>query len=432
MLSAEDNELLVRVGAGTPMGNLFRRFWLPALLEEEIAQPDGAPVRLRLLGEDLVAFRDTLGKIGIVDAYCSHRRAGLFFGRNEECGLRCVYHGWKFDVNGNCVDVPSEPRDERQLRKLKIKAYPTKVQGGVIWVYMGNRSDAEIPAFEWSRVPFANSTVTKRLQRTNWAQAVEGGIDSAHVSFLHHHNKRVENPFGFQDSAEVWKYFEQDARPVFSVDDHDGGLLIYARRNAGPGSYYWRVTHFLLPCYTLTPPTVDPATTMTAPYYGHAWVPIDDYNCWTWSFHASPYKDYSEAEREFQAGANGIWGPVDENYHPILSLANDFGLDRDRQRKDNYTGIDGIQNQDAAIQESMGSVVDRSEEHLGRTDLAIVRFRRQMLRLARELLEGKEPVAASKGALYAVRPATVVLPVNEQVGPEFFRTREQVEVVPVE
>jgi nitrite reductase/ring-hydroxylating ferredoxin subunit len=432
MLSAEDNDVLARVGVGTPMGNLFRRFWLPALLEEEVAQPDGPPVRLRLLGEDLVAFKDTSGKIGIVDAYCSHRRAGLYFGRNEECGLRCVYHGWKFDVDGNCVDVPSEPRDARQLQQLRIKAYPTKVQGGVVWVYMGPQNNAEIPNFEWSRVPRSKSTVTKRLQRTNWAQAVEGGIDSAHVSFLHHHNKKVQNPFGFQDSAEVWKYLEQDTHPVFSVDDVDSGLLIYARRNAGADSYYWRVTHFLLPCYTLTPPTVDPATTMTAPYYGHAWVPIDDYNCWTWSFHASPYADYSDAEREFQAGANGIWGPVDESYHPIFSLANDFGLDRERQRKDNYTGIEGIQNQDAAIQESMGPIVDRTGEHLGRTDLAVVRFRRQMLRLARELTQGREPVAASQGRLYDVRPATVVLPIGETVSRKFFRTRDRLEAVPAE
>jgi phthalate 4,5-dioxygenase oxygenase subunit len=411
VLSNEDNELLCRVGPGTPMGKLLRRFWLPALLEEELAKPDGAPVRLRLLGENLIAFRDSDNRIGIVDAYCAHRRAGLFFGRNEKSGIRCVYHGWKYDVDGKCVDIPSEPTDNGYKQRVKIKAYQSAVRGGVVWVYMGERETTpELPDFEWSRLPPMQRTVTKRMQRTSWTQAVEGGFDSSHVSFLHGHTKKVATGFNFQDSDEVWKYLEMDQHPVFSVKESDYGLLIRARRNAEPGFYYWRVTQFLLPFYTLTPPTVDPHDSEGAAYYGHAWVPIDDENCWTWSFHANPKEEFTEGQREYFGGRGGFWGPVDEHYQPVLNMENDYGIDREKQRTESFTGIDGIQNQDAAVQESMGAIVDRTQEMLGHSDLAIVRFRRTLLRLAREMEQGRAPTAAQGGALYNVRPVTVLLP----------------------
>jgi nitrite reductase/ring-hydroxylating ferredoxin subunit len=416
VLSANDNAVLTQVGAGTPMGKLFRQFWLPALLEEELPEPDCAPVKLRLLGEDLVAFRDTEGRIGVLDAYCAHRRVHLYFGRNEENGIRCVYHGWKYDVNGRCVDVPSEPFDNGYTERVKLTAYRAVLHGGVVWVYMGDAAEAPpLPDFEWSRLPAEQRTVTKRVQRSNWAQAVEGGIDSSHVSFLHHHNVKKPNPFKFQDSPLSWKYLELDSHPVFTVDEADYGLLINARRNGEPGNYYCRVTQFLLPSYTLTPPTVDPTDSLKAPYYGHCWVPIDDEQCWTWSFHAHPYGTYSKEERDFQAGPNGIWGPVDENFYPTLNMDNNYGLDREKQRRDNFTGIDGIQNQDAAVQESMGTVVDRTREVLGHSDLAIVRFRRMMLRLAKENEAGTAPAAALDGALYNIRPATLLIPENTPI-----------------
>jgi phthalate 4,5-dioxygenase oxygenase subunit len=411
MLSHEDNELLCRVGPGTPMGELMRRFWLPALLEEEIAKPDGAPVRLRLLGEDLIAFRDTDDKVGIVEAYCAHRRAGLFFGRNEKSGIRCVYHGWKFDINGNCVDIPSEPVDNGYKDRVKITAYKAAVRGGVVWVYMGPKDSVpELPDFEWTRLPKMQRTVTKRVQHTNWTQAVEGGIDSSHVSFLHGHKERKPTGFNFQDSPEVWKYLEIDKHPVFSVSEAEHGLQINARRTADESTYYWRITQFLLPFYTLTPPTCDPNDSLGAAYYGHAWVPIDDENCWTWSFHANPRGEFSEAEREYFGGRNGFWGPVDEHYQPIYNMSNDFMIDRERQRNDSFTGIEGVQNQDAAVQESMGKMIDRTRENLGHSDLAIVRYRRLLIRLAKDMAEGRMPKAAGGGAIYNKRPATVLLP----------------------
>jgi phthalate 4,5-dioxygenase oxygenase subunit len=186
MLSREDNEILTRVGPGTPMGELMRRFWMPALLEDEIAEPDGAPVKLRLLGEDLVAFNDTDGRIGILGAYCPHRRVHLYYGRNEDCGLRCVYHGWKFDVDGNCVHMPSEPDATNFAGKVNQVSYPAMARGGVVWIYMGAREPVpEPPQFEWARLPKMQRTAAKRLQKCNWAQATEGGIDSAHISYLH-------------------------------------------------------------------------------------------------------------------------------------------------------------------------------------------------------------------------------------------------------
>jgi len=410
MLSHEDNETLCRVGAGTAMGTLMRRFWLPALLEEEVAIPDGAPVRLRILGEDLIAFRDSENRVGIVDAYCAHRRAGLFFGRNEASGIRCVYHGWKFDVDGQCTDIPSEPTDTGYKNRVKIKAYKTAVRGGVVWVYMGPvELMPQVPDFEWSRLPAPQRTVTKRIQYTNWTQAVEGGIDSAHVSFLHGHNTKTSTGVNFQDSEEVWHYLEKDKHPVFSVTEMPHGMQINARRNADSSTYYWRITQFLLPFYTLTPPTVDPKDSLGADYYGHAWVPIDDESCWTWTFHARPKGAFSKEERDLFEGKEGFWGPIDDNYHPIYNLANNYMIDRERQKHDNFTGIEGIQNQDAAVQESMGPMVDRTQEHLGHSDLAIVRFRRMLLNMARALEAGQAPAAAAGGALYNKRPGTMLL-----------------------
>lgn len=408
-MTKDDNERLTRVAPGSPMGELLRRFWLPALLEEEVPEPDCAPLRLRLLGEDLVAFRDTQGRVGIVDAHCPHRRAGLFFGRNEECGLRCAYHGWKFDVDGNCVDMPAEPEGGTAAARARaaIKAYPTALRGGVIWTYMGPKEfSAQPPEFEWSRLPATQRTATKRLQQCNWAQAVEGSIDSSHISFLH---SRTDRQFAANPAFKPGnKYHALDRRPVFEVKETGYGLLIAARRNAEQ-RYYWRITQFLVPFYSMIPPVGDFADSSEAPYSGHAWVPIDDENTWTWSFSASPQRPYTEAERAHHAGPSGLWGPVDERYRPLLNKGNDYGIDRLRQKNENFSGIAGIPNQDAALQESMGAIANRAEERLGHSDRGIVSFRRLMLHLAAQLRDGVPPQAAGHGDWYNVRPASVLL-----------------------
>ena len=407
MLSKTNNEYLSRVGPGAPMGELLRRFWFPGFLEEEIAEPDSPPIRLRLFGEDLVAFKDSDGRIGVIDNHCRHRHASLYFGRNEDCGLRCVYHGWKFDVDGNCVDIPSEPNPGKTLlKKAKLKSYPAVARNGVVWMYMGpqEKRPARLPEFEWARLGEMHRAVTKRLQRNNWTQAVEGGIDLAHISFLHSkidldHPLNQGVPGGGQTG---------DRHPVFHIEEVNHGLLIGARREAAE-KYYWRITPFLLPFFQMIPGQPRAEDDPDLQYGGHAWVPIDDENTWTWSFGTKPLKPFTKEEQDHIGGKAGYWGPVDDNYMPLQSAENGYGLDRELQRTANFTGIAGIPNQDAAVQESMGTIVDRSGELLGTSDSAVVEFRKLMLRLARELEQGKEPAAASHGEWYNVRSVSIVL-----------------------
>ena len=276
MLSQQENELLCQVGLGTLMGDLFRRFWLPALLSSELPEPDCEPVRLRLLRENLVAFRDSEGRVGVVDNFCPHRRASLFYGRNEEGGLRCIYHGWKFDVNGDCVDMPSEPAESNFRDKVKVKSYAAEDFGDVIWIYMGPPELKQpLPQFEWARVPANQRRVQRWIQDCNYMQALEGDLDSTHVSFLH----RWMDP----DQATPWDPQQRQRRrttasgqallyregaPKFSVKETDFGMVYGARRPAGEDQYYWRVTNFFMPVYTMPP---QPTT-----WFGHAWVPVDD------------------------------------------------------------------------------------------------------------------------------------------------------------
>jgi len=408
MLSPEDNEILTRIGRGTPMGELMRRFWIPGLMEEEVAEPDGAPVKLRLLGEDLVAFRDTDGRVGVLDAHCPHRKVNLFFGRNEECGLRCVYHGWKFDVDGNCVDMPSEPEATNFARKVTTTACLTSVRGGVVWIYMGPKDAIpELPQFEWSYLPADRTAAIKRLQQCNWAQAVEGGIDSSHISFLHA-NLGDAGRGNFNLKRESFAL--SDRHPKFFLADTDCGIQIGARREAEGGQYYWRITQALLPFYTMIPPTMEDGTSSDGiPFGGHAWVPIDDENTWTWSFGVHPGRPFTAEEAEWTGGRNGTWGPIDENYRPLRNKDNKYLIDRERQREMSFTGIEGVPNQDAAVQESMGPIVDRSREWLGASDSAIIAWRKKILGLAKDLQNGQPPTMAANGAAYNRRSCSVMM-----------------------
>src|SRR5579872_718999 len=181
MLSVEENEKISQVGRGSAMGNLVRRYWIPFLEASELSEPDGDPIRVFLAGERLVAFRDSNGKVGLVDRLCPHRRADLFFGRNEECGLRCTYHGWKYDVNGNCVDMPSEPEESNFKEKIHLRSYPVREQAGILWTYMGpDREPPGLPQLEWMSLPTSHMMIHWDIQETNFVQAIEGGIDSAH------------------------------------------------------------------------------------------------------------------------------------------------------------------------------------------------------------------------------------------------------------
>jgi phthalate 4,5-dioxygenase oxygenase subunit len=401
MLTAEDNALVTKVGAGTPMGETLRRYWLPALLARELPEPDCAPVRLRVLGENLVGFRDTNGDIGILDENCPHRLASLFLGRNEESGLRCVYHGWKFDVNGNCVDQMNEPIGFED--KIKVKAYQTFEAGDVIWVYMGPADKTPpTPSFEYTQVPETHRGVTKVWQESNWLQALEGGIDSSHAPILHRQIREGASSAGIQLSTP----FVQGGAPIIEVDVTDYGYRYSGVRPLGEKEQYVRGYHFAMPFTQLRPSQIGragaPDRTIVA---GHHWVPIDDDNCmvWNWTYSYGE-KGLSEKERTMEGTANG-WPNVDPDnqYRAKGNIRNNWLIDRDIQRTDTFTGIDGINAQDRGVQESMGSVVDRTREHLGPADTAIIATRKLLIEAVRDVAEGGSPRGAHTTSYYNAR-----------------------------
>lgn len=410
MLTAADNERLTRVGPGTPMGEVMRRYWLPVLLPEELPEPDCPPVRVKLLGEELVAFRDTHGKVGLLDRYCPHRLVDLFFGRNEECGLRCVYHGWKFDVAGNVTDMPAEPENSPMRRETKIKAYPVLEWGGLIWAYLGDpaHQPPRPPELEWGLVPASQRHIGKRFQKSNWAQAVEGGIDSSHVGILH----SVVNPpdgktsFGDRQVSAVpgAPYLATDRAPKFFVRPTEPGMTIGARRNATEDEYYWRITQFFAPFYTMIS-----RRGSTGPIAGHAWVPIDDEHTWTFTMHWDPDEDLPSQD-EFDHLHVNVPVRDDGSYVPIHGAHDNYGIDRELQRNGNTTGIVGIGLQDQALQETMGAIADRTRENLASGDTAIVAFRKLMLAQTKILESGGTFELPQKPEAFRLRSAGVVLP----------------------
>jgi phthalate 4,5-dioxygenase oxygenase subunit len=404
VLSREDNDLLTQTGPGKPLGELFRRYWIPALLAEELPEPDCPPVRVRLLSEDLIAFRDTEGRVGLLDEFCAHRTASLFFGRNEECGLRCAYHGWKYDVHGNCVDMPSEPEESNFKSKIRLKSYPCEERGGIIWTYMGPPEfEPEPPEIEWALLPDSHRFVSKRLQECNYLQAMEGGIDSSHVSFAHRYDM-ANDPMHRNTKGN--DYLKKDTRPRFEVVQSDGGLLIGARRNAEEDSYYWRITQWIMPWYTIIPPFGT-----HNPLGAHAWVPIDDENCWTWNINYHPARPLSEEEVASMRAGEGIHCEyIPGTFRPMANKDNDYLIDRDAQKaKKTFSGVKGVAMQDASLQESMGTICDRTKERLGTSDAGIIMARRRLLNAAKRLQEGEEPPGLDPAA-QRVRSTSVLLP----------------------
>ena len=379
MLRKEVNDLLTQTDAGTPMGELFRQYWLPAMLADELPENDCPPVRVKLLGEAMIAFRDTDGRYGLLEEFCVHRRVSLWFGRNEEYGLRCPYHGWKFDVEGNCVDIPSEGEDSKFREEVKLQAYPMIKVGDVLWTYMGNpETIPPEPLWEFATVAPEQTVTTKRIQENNWLQALEGGIDSSHVSFLH--SKELERDPLFK-GAKANSYNMGDLKPVFEVEPSKGGLYIGARRSAEDSKYYWRVTQWVMPCFTMIPPRAD------HPQHGHFWVPIDDKNCWTWSYDYHPNRPLRDSERQACLSGQGIHTEnIPGTFRPVQNKDNDYMMDRAAQKRgETYSGVFGFGMQDASLQESMGPIVDRSRENLVQTDYGIVMTRNRLRKAATDL-----------------------------------------------
>jgi len=372
MLSKEDNELLTRTNPGTPMGDLIRRYWIPALLSEEIPAPDCPPVRVKLLGEDLVAFRDSQGRIGLLGEHCPHRGTSLFFGRNEECGLRCLYHGWKFDVDGNVLDTPAEPAGSDFRKKLRHTAYPAHEANGVIYAYLGPREDMPLfPAYEWTQVPLEYTYVTKCLLECNYLQGLEGECDSSHLSFLH-------RSFGNERNQPLYK---SDTAPVYETEDTDFGVRLVATRNSGE-RHYIRFSAFVMPVYGCVP--AGRPTNELEGYEIHTYVPADDTHCWRYDigFRRDRAVRDDEVHRRKQ---------ILPDYTRVRNARNHYLQDRRVQRTVNFTGIEDFLNHDACATESMGAIFDRSKEHLGVSDKAVIAVRKFLLASVKRLQNGNEP-----------------------------------------
>ncbi|MBV8717879.1 MAG: Rieske 2Fe-2S domain-containing protein [Chloroflexi bacterium] len=403
MLTPAENALLTQTNAGTPMGEVFRRFWVPAMLPSELPRADSDPVRLRLLGEDLVAFRDTTGAIGVIQNNCPHRGASLFFGRNEEQGLRCVYHGWKFDVDGKCVDMPNEPAESDFRQKVKATAYPAKEWGGLIWVYMGPKErEPSLPQYPWCLVPNADHTpVAKWMQESNYTQGLEGNLDTSHINFLHRAFDRPINT-RLSNSAPMKLIVLQTAF----------GFVYGAKRQALEDfRYHWRLTTFAYPTFTAIP----------GPKLGGCFfvIPRDDETSWWFMIRPlvnqngvpepdlsarDPYKLLQYGRQVFDPSLTHEPG----SWRLARNGGNDYLIDRDMQRRINYTGLPTNRVQDAAVTESMGKVYDRTQEHLGAADTAIIQMRRHLMHLAEALQRGEEPDLAAHPEWFRQAPLEVV------------------------
>ena len=400
-MNKEMSETLVRTGTGTPMGNLMRRYWVPILLSREIAEADGPQQRVQILGEKLLAFRDTAGEVGLIDEFCSHRGASLYFGRNEENGIRCAYHGLKFARSGECVDVPSAPQ---ACKHMGIKAYPCIERAGIVWAYLGPKDKQPAPPdVEWCGLPASHVFVSKRLQECNYLQAMEGGIDTSHVSYVHRYEVD-EDPM--HQGTKANDYIKADGNVVFDIEKTDFGLTLYGRRNGEPDSFYWRITQWLFPWFTLIPPFGEHALG------GHVWVPIDDHHCWAWSINFKPERPLTGEERAHMEAGKGIhceYEPGD-TFRPKANKDNDYLIDRQAQKdKRAYSGVFGFSMQDASLQESMGPIQDHAREKLLPTDRAIVMARRMLYDAAVGLQQGSEP-PATEAECQRVRAAGVLLP----------------------
>jgi phthalate 4,5-dioxygenase len=405
MLNKEDNDLLTRTGPGTPMGELFRRFWLPALLPSELPTPDSDPLRIRILGEDLIAFRDSTGKVGFLANNCPHRGASLFFGRNEESGLRCVYHGWKFDTSGACIDMPNEPAESDFKSKVTATAYPAAEYAGLIWIYMGPRDrQPPLPNYQWCMQPNADqSTAAKWMQESNYAQALEGNIDSSHITFLHRtlNNERYTTGLA------------QAAQQMTVARETEFGFVYGARRAAPDDQYYWRVTTYTMPTFTQIPNSGRAGA-------GIFVIPRDDETHWWITVRPPQPADMSvRSDPSMNAAMPGLLsgasvadpatlGLMPGTWRYIRNKDNDYMIDREMQRTFNYSGLPGNRVQDMAVTESMGTIFDRSGEHLGAADTAIIVMRRQLMRMARELEQGIEPTILGNPDHFRTAPLAIV------------------------
>jgi len=387
MTNAADSQLLTRVGPGTPMGAFMREYWIPAILSSELVA-DAPPTRVMLLGEKLIAFRDTQGQAGLMDHRCPHRCASLFFGRNEEGGIRCAYHGWKFKTTGECLDMPNVPEHQKFEQHVRAKAYPCVERNGIVWTYMGARAEPPpIPCFEAVLLGEAERNLFCVQRECNWLQGLEGDIDTSHFSFLH----AGAVSFDQADPTNLGRYAMLNRAPEYHVADTDWGTMYAAHRPAETDTTYWRVAHYLFPFWTIPP---DGA--FSDHIIARAWVPMDDTH--TMFFHVS-WKKNTPGLRKLKDGTPIPGVSIGNDYLPNTSdwhgrwrlkanVSNDYLIDRDVQASGSYSGIEGIHLQDQALTESMGEIVDHTFENLAGSDLMISRTRRRILQAVRAAQHG--------------------------------------------
>ena len=419
MLTHEENETLVRVGPGTAMGHLMRQYWIPFLGSSEVVK-DSQPHRVRLLGEDLVAFRDSAGKVGLVDHACPHRGAPMVFGRNQEQGLACIYHGWKFDTTGQCQDMPAEPANSPMCKRMKIKAYPVQERNGLLWAYMGPNAETPppLPELEFNLVPESHRVLTFRVQECNWLQALEGEIDSAHAAILH----------GWRNNSTISQWRQAgDLSPTFECVAHDAGVSIAARRKDDQGQHYVRVNQFLMPFWTLVPPQKQ-----YPELSGHAWVPIDDHHTLAIMFSYTPDQPFYDKTRKlFNEGYKGReTGHHSQHAYEKRPLTEPYPNYWSRYNRANaytYTyedGMPGLWLEDAACQSGVSPIYDRTKEHLGTSDTGVARVRRMLLDTVKKHGQGVTPPSAQQAALYMKRAISITTAADGQwkeVGKEFMQ-----------
>ncbi|MFV2175679.1 Rieske 2Fe-2S domain-containing protein [Actinomadura sp. LOL_016] len=398
LLSPQDNERLCRIGPGTDMGRVMRRYWLPVELGSNLAA-GGAPRSVRLLGEDLVVFRDSAGRVAVMDEYCPHRGASLALARNEECGLRCIYHGWLIDGRGRIVDIPNEPEPDRLREKVRHTAYRAEELGGVVWAYLGPPElELPVPRFEWTGMPSEHVAIMRLRVDCNWVQVLEGLVDSSHAGFLHSDHvrpvTRTAAPEGgtqvdWEDGGRIQRPSD-DQRPRMEVQDADYGFRSAAIRRTlwdPDRKKYVRTTLFVAPVYTVLP-AIPGWGTMQFP------VPLDDEHTMFYNIQYCYEQPVDEEYLREKAGCP----PEDsgDDPHPVRRRENRWQQDRTAMQSGaSWSGIDGIMLEDLAVQESMGPIYDRSREHLGATDRAVTHMRRVLLRAADSVGRGEAPIGAS-------------------------------------
>ncbi len=402
MLTKEDNDRITQVGADKPLGRFFRRYWIPAAKLEEIAEPGGTPVRVGLLGEKLVAFRDPSGRAGLIHEFCPHRRASLVYGRNEEGGLRCLYHGWKIGHSGQVLETPAEPAGSKLAKNLCVSAYPVREAGGLLWTYMGPKElEPKFPEYPWLKLPPEKLLVVKMYQDCNYLQGLEGDLDPAHPNYLHRDFTLEKDKSwagaGWQSIADMMS----DGVPAIHCEETPYLMRVGAiRKTADPKMSYVRTTEWVAPFYTYI---------ATGPHESRlfkAWLPIDDYGCYTFYVHFNP-------ETPLNVPASyANWGHETHapGYRTKHTVANMHLQDRGLMATANFSGVEGAAIQDRAVQESMGPICDRTQEHLGTSDKAVIFYRRLILRKLIEMDEGKPLPGMDPSLDFNHRTASVFMP----------------------